>query len=150
MPKMRGYSKNAIAAKVVKSYVRNGMNQTAAARELGVSQNAVHKQIKKPEAQKILSRINEDAIRRAGGSAAKAYRRIVEAMDAKLVHKGKVDTHETDIPDAELRMKAGLEVLELTGRKKTAANSDDISKPTEIHIHYGHRRPDISAVRQES
>ena len=149
MPKMRSYSKQEIAVTVAKSYAKN-RTLTKAGQELGISRQAVAKHMKKPEVQKVLSRINEDAIRRAGGTVAKAYRRIVEAMDAKLVHKGKADTHITDIPDDELRMKASLEVLELTGRKKTAANSDDISKPTEIHIHYGHRRPDISAVRQES
>lgn len=150
MPRLRTYTKNARAAKVVKGLIKHNMNQSALARAEGVTPQTIQKKLKQPEVQKVLSRINEDAIRRAGGSVAKAYRRIVEAMDAKLVHKGKADTHETDIPDAELRMKASLEVLELTGRKKTAANSDDISKPTEIHIHYGHRRPDISAVRQES
>lgn len=120
------------------------------ARAKGITQQAVSNAVRRPEVQIALAKLNEKALAKAGASLTKVYKRINEALNAKVVSNTKAGAYLTDIADADLRLKAAIECLELTGRKRTTANSDDITKPTEIHIHYGHRRPDISAVRQES
>lgn len=150
MPRLREYSKNTRTAEVVKGLVKHKMNQAAFAREKGISQQAISKAVRRPEVQVALAKLNEKALKKAGASLTKIYKRINEALDAKVVCNTKAGSYLSDIPDTDLRLKAAVECLEITGRKRTSANSEDITRPTEIHIHYGHRRPDISAVRQES
>lgn len=150
MPRLRAYTKNARTAQVVKDLVKHGMSQASMARAKGITQQAVSNAVRRPEVQIALAKLNEKALAKAGASLTKVYKRINEALNAKVVSNTKAGAYLTDIADADLRLKAAIECLELTGRKRTTANSDDITKPTEIHIHYGHRRPDISAVRQES
>lgn len=151
MPRLGKYAEESNAVRVVKSFIKNGANQAKAAKELGIRQQSLNKALRRPAAQKILAKLNEEALRRAGATLEKIYKRISEAMDANLAASYKGEIIESSVPDARIRLDAAIEALELTGRKKTAANQDDITKPTEIHIHYGHRStgPRISAVRPE-
>lgn len=149
MGKLRPYTVKARAAQVIKSYVKHGMSQTAMAKAEGVSQPNIAKKLKNPEVQKALAKINEDALRRAGASLTKAYTRIAEGLDAKLASTFQGDVILSEHPDIAQRTKNAELVLELTGRKKTA-HSEDITKPTEIHVHYGHRsKPRAGTVRPE-
>lgn len=168
MPKLRPYTEKARAAKVIKSFVKHNMNMAAVARAEGVSQPAIAKRIKRPEVQKALSKINEEALRKAGASLTKIYSRAVEGLDAtKIIPGMKIklpatdqteDINEdhgisaitTDVIDYKERRESVRLCLELTGRLRTANSSEDITKPTEIHIHYGHRRTTrVSAIRTE-
>lgn len=150
MPRLRTYTKKIRAAKVINGLLKHNMNQSALARAEGVSQPAIAKKLKRPEVQLALGKLNEQALKKAGASLTKIYRRINEALDAKVVCNTKAGAYLTDIADADLRLKAAVECLELSGRKRTSANSEDITKPTEIHIHYGHRGVGISTIRTES
>lgn len=149
MPNLRPYTAKARVAQVIKSYVKNGMNQMKMAKAEGISQPAVSKKLKNPEVQKALAKINEEALRRAGATLTKAYTRIAEGLDANLTATSMGMVYQSKHPDIPQRTKSAELVLELTGRKKTA-HSEDITKPTEIHVHYGHRsKPRAGAVRPE-
>ena len=148
MPKLRKYTAKARAVKVAKGFIKHKMNLKSFAAEQGVTPQAIGKKVRRPEVQKILSKINEDSLRKAGATLTKAYQRIAEGLDATLSASFRGDVTESDVPDVEQRTRNAELVLELTGRKKTA-HSEDITKPTEIHIHYGHRIPRISTIRPE-
>ena len=147
MPKLRPYTAKARAVSLVKALSKNGMNQAKVARKLGVSPQAIQDRIKRPAVQKVLAKINEDALKRVGVKMSKVYQCFNEALDANLSSSFKGEIFPSDEPDHNIRLKTAVECLELTGRKKTA-HSEDITKPTEIHVHYGHRdKPRISTVR---
>lgn len=140
MPKLRPYTAKVRAARAVKALVENDLNQTKAAQQLGITQQTLHKKLIQPEAQLALAEINRKALAKAGATMEKIYQRAAEGLDATGKTKLK--------PDFKERRESVKLLGEMTGIIKTA-NSEDITKPTEIHVHYGHRKPRVSSVRTE-
>ena len=147
MPKLRPYTVKERAVRLTKAYVKNGMSHVKTAKALGISRPAVTQALKRPAVQKALAKVNEDALKRAGVRMSKVYKCLDEALEANLTGSFQGQVFPSKEPDHAIRVKTAVECLELTGRKKTA-HSDDITKPTEIHVHYGHRdKPRVSTVR---
>lgn len=86
---------------LIKTYQKNGQNQHKTAKALKVSQPAVNQALKRPEVQKTLAQINEDALKEAGAHLAKVYQRAAEGLDAYKVIPGMKLTLGGDKPEEE-------------------------------------------------
>lgn len=123
------------AAKVVKSLISNDLNQAAAARELGVTQQAVANHVKdNPLVRSALQKYH-DALEKAGATDEKSARVISEAMDAMrkvgLGH-GEDFTVEQE-EDHHARLKANDQYLKV---KKLLADSAPPAPSGGQHLHF--------------
>lgn len=127
----------ALADKVAKSVIRNGMNQLRAAKELGITHSGVQKHIKTNPL--VISKLKQyqAELEKAGATMKKSARVISEAMDAnRKVGLGHGDdfTIEEE-PDHHARLKANeqfLKVHKIVGdAEKTAPEGHQ-----HIHLHF--------------
>ncbi len=104
------------AKMVVKSLLNNDMSPLAAAKELGISRQAIHKQMNKnPYVKKALEAYCE-SLEKAGVNDERSVRVILEAMKAtKTVWIDGPSRTEVQVPDHAIRLKANDQYLRIKG-----------------------------------
>lgn len=146
MPRLRKETKQERALKLVKGLRRNKGSPTALAKELGISRVAMHKQMQNPEFISLRRQRINAALKRAGITEDFLYGKLKKVMLAKVKTAFQGHVYESKFDDETVQLagvKIGLELFEHLG-----GDLKEDSKPTEIHVHYGHRsRPGPSAVR---
>ena len=138
MPKLTPAVTKARAAKLVKTLQNKDFNQAAVARELGVSRQAIQDKMKQPEVQKTLEQVIADNFKKADITIEKVYSVLAAGLDAKK--DGNIDYKEC--------REAVKLCLELIGHLKRDRIEE--ARPTEIHVHYGHRtKPQVQDQQEE-
>lgn len=138
MPRLTKLTAKERAVKLYKAIQKSGGSQTKAANKLGITRGAVHQRIKKnPEYQSLRQQAIQKTARDVGFTLHRIYSALNNSLDANVVACYEGDAIESDAPDHRARLigvKIGLELFEHIG-------SDLVqdAKPTEIHVHYGHR-----------
>lgn len=138
MPRLTKDNAKERASNLYKAIQKAGGSQSKVAKQLGVTRAAVHQRIKKnPEYQTLRQEAIHRAAKQAGFTLARIYNVFNEALDANVVACFNGEATESDAPDYRARMisgKIGLELFEHLG-----GDLVQDAKPTEIHVHYGHR-----------
>lgn len=130
--------RKAKAKKVLKSLKDNDMNLAEAAKDLGVTTDAVQKQIDRNPFVRSGLQSMLDALEAAGVNDAKAARVVSEAMDAKKEQTNSLTGEVvSSAPDHTIRLKANEQYLKL---KRLIGDDDGRADPPsdkkEIHLHF--------------
>ena len=128
MPKLLPATEKLRTKNLVKSCIKNGLNQSELARQIGVSQQAINQRVNRAPVQKTLQAEINKCLSRAGISRSKVYRKLDEQLEAK--DKG-------IFPDHIARDKAIGKCLNLMGHIKQV--NDNGKGATVLILHYGHR-----------
>ena len=137
MPRLNKATAKERALKVAKGLRRHKGSAASLAKELGVTRQAVQKKKNNPEFQSLRMQAISKACQRHGITEDLVYGKLRDGFDATLSAAYLGNVQESDVPDRkEIRehIKIGLELF---GHINTDIKED--SKPTEIHVHYGHR-----------
>lgn len=145
------------ALKLVKTLKKNALNASATARELGITPQAVHHQLKENPIVKTAIEKYEEALERAGANDDKSARVISEAMDAEKTVSvedftgGEDDAAEAEEqfkkngktyrsitePDHTARLKANDQYIKV---KKLIAPEKPGSQENHLHLHMGDKK----------
>lgn len=112
----KGLTKETLQAAAVKS---DG-SPTKMAKILGVSKPTAHQHLQKPDIKKLVLDEREKALKKAGLTRVRAYKRVKEALDANTLSFG-VPTKNAD---HDIRLKAAKLTAELHGDLKTAQSGE--------------------------
>ena len=137
MPRLTKLTAQERALKVVKGLKRSGGSQTKLAKKLGVTPQAVHKKTKRKECQSMRQQAIQRAAKNVGFTLQRIYGALNDSLDANAQASYLGDVTESNYPDHRARLvgvKIGLELFEHLG-----GDLVQDAKPTEIHVHYGHR-----------
>lgn len=138
MPRLNKDTAKQRALKVSKGLRKHKGNQSALARELGVTPQAVNKKTRNPAFITLRQQAIQKAAERAGFTLDKIYQGLAEGLAANTQASFNGHVYQSDHPDHRARIavqKIGLELFQHLG-----ADTKDDAKPTEIHVHYGHRK----------
>jgi predicted DNA-binding protein YlxM (UPF0122 family) len=135
--KMKRPRNKAKASRVVKSLLANDLNKAAAAEELGVTRQAVQKQVaENPLVRSALQKYQEK-MEAAGLNDEKSIKVISDAMEAER----EVVSEEGEIvatrPDHGVRLKANEQFLKV--KKLLSDSSPTIAGGQHIHFHIGEK-----------
>lgn len=125
------------AVEVVKGLNKHKGNASALAREKGVTPQAIAKQIKQPEVQEVMQTVIEQCLKKAGITTTRVYGQLSAQLNAK---RGK----NKDWMAQDRARESALELM----KHKMPPGQKEQTKPTEIHLHYGYRKPRVGAVRE--
>lgn len=138
------------AAKVVKSLISNDLNKSAAARELGVSPQAIQKQVNENPLVRTALEDYLQVLQEAGVDDKKSARVISEAMDAERTVSVEDNTedsvgpkgqqHYTNItePDHMARLKANDQYLKIKRLLSDKSNGSETPVGGQhLHFHLG-------------
>lgn len=137
MPRLSKKVSKERAIKLSKTYAKANGNQAEVARKLGVTRQTIYKKTKNPEFQSLRQQAIAIAAKRSGLTLARIYNALNESLDANQSSSYLGRVYDSNIPDHKTRQvgaKIGLELFEHLG-----GDLKEESKPTEIHVHYGHR-----------
>ena len=137
MPPLTKATAKERALKVAKGLRKHKGSVSAYAKELGISRQAVQKKKNNPEFKSLRQQAIAKAAQRVGLTLTRIYSAVNDSLDAKVVACFNGEALESDAPDYRARLigaKIGLELFEHLG-----GDIKEDSKPTEIHVHYGHR-----------
>ena len=151
MPKYKPETAELKAKTLVKTCIKNGLNQNRIAKELGVSQQAIQQRLKHPAVQKELQKVIDRNLRKAGITYSKVYKRLDEQLDATRTISAVVSPDGKDmdangqtcdfveVPDWTARDKAIDKSLTLMGHikhvnGKNENNGNDKVEETKIYI----------------
>lgn len=138
MPRINKQTAHLNAVKLNKAIRKHKGNQSSLAKELGVTRSAINHQIKKnPELLSLRRQAINKAMQRAGLTEDFVYSTLANSMKANSQASYAGAVFESKHPDHRVRQ-AGVNIcLELFEHR--GADVKDEAKPTEIHVHYGHR-----------
>lgn len=138
MPRIKKQEAKLKALKLNKALRRHKGSQASLARELGVTRAAINQQIKKnPELTSLRQLAINKAMERAGITTELIYGQLAQALKAKAQASYLGQVYESQFNDHATQLKAipiGLELFQHINY-----DQKEESKPSEIHIHYGHR-----------
>lgn len=139
MPRLTKLGAKIKAMHTVKLLQKHHGNQSAAAREAGITRQSFRARTKLPAVAEALQDKIDKCLNQAGITDRLVYSVIKGALKANSQASFNGTVYESKHADHAKRLAAADRALELMQHKKTA-HSEDTSRPTEIHLHYGHRK----------
>lgn len=138
MPRLKKETAQLKAVKLNKALRKHKGSQSSLAKELGVTRGAINHQIKKnPELLSLRRQAINKAMERAGLTEEFVYGKLANSMKAKAQASYLGTVYQSVHPDHRV-IQSGVNIcLELFEHR--GADIKEESKPTEIHVHYGHR-----------
>lgn len=138
MPRIRKQTAQLKALKLNKALRKHKGSQSSLARELGVTPSAINKQVaKNPEFLSLRRQAINKAMERAGLTEDFVYGKLAASMKAKVQAAYLGEVYQSNHPDHRVIQNGVNICLELFEHR--GADVKEESKPTEIHVHYGHR-----------
>ena len=137
MPRLKKATAHQRALKVAKGLRKHKGNASSLARELGITPQAVNKKKNNPEFVSLRQQAINKALERAGITESFVYNKLKKILNAKAQASYLGQVYESNHPDNPVQLK-GIEVT-LDLFQHTNTDQKDEMKPTEIHVHYGHR-----------
>lgn len=143
MPKYKSEIAKAKAKRLIKSYIRNGLNQSAVAREEGVTSEAINQRfkhnpaIKETLAEYLRHQFKRGYIKRKFKDGLEAQK-VVGYLNNKVEGTQKVSDEFVEVPDLHCRHRYLVTLLECQGLLKHNGNGNGASV---INIIYAYRKP---------
>lgn len=137
MPRLKKSTAKERALKLAKTLRKTNGDQSKAAKLLGVTRQTINGKTHSPEFQSLRMQAINRAAKQAGLTLARIYGAVNGSLDANVVACYEGEAIESDAADHRARLigaKIGLELFQHIG-----GDLKDEMKPTEIHVHYGHR-----------
>lgn len=137
MPRLKKATAKVRALKVAKGLRKHKGSVANLAKELGITRQAVQKKLNNPEFISLRQQAINAALKRAGITEDFLYGKLKKALEAKAQASYLGQVFESQFDDHGTQLRAIPITLELFQHLNVDVKED--SKPTEVHIHYGHR-----------
>ena len=137
MPRLNKVTAKERALKVAKGLRKHKGSAAALARELGVTRQSIQKKKNNPEFISLRQQAVAKAMQRAGITQSLVYGELKDGLSSTLSASSYGKVYDSDVADRKERrehVKICLELFQHLG-----GDIKDDLKPTEIHVHYGHR-----------